>query len=463
MSIAYRLENGKAAIASQAELFSEASAIVDEQGTILSVNRSLSRLLQLDKEQLHRQPLTSIIIFPSSLLSQQDDRFRCKGQLLRKRKKTIRVEVEMQVYPFQGRDYYRFSFYPEYSQRLFIKQIFSTLPVGLLMTNPQQMILDINALACSLLNVERDSLLYAPVQQAFQCIPEKIYKRWFKKKYQQSHFQLKGSLHTDTRDLSVTSHPLYDEESCFAGMLYLIEDITQLQSLKKQVLANNRLATIGEIAAGSAHEIRNPLTSIKGFLQMLSTQPPEGRAYGQDYIQLMLKEIDRINSLVGEFLLLSKPRQIHRQSVQPLQLLEEIRPMIENEARLHNIELVIDRAEKSYPAVFVDSKLMKQVLLNLCKNAIEAMGEQGTLTLQIIPLIQQRQLQIRICDTGPGIPTAFFEQIFEPFFSTKEKGTGLGLPICKEIMKELGGEICLDSSSEEGTIFSVYIPIASSR
>jgi signal transduction histidine kinase len=229
------------------------------------------------------------------------------------------------------------------------------------------------------------------------------------------------------------------------------------------VLANNRLATIGEIAAGSAHEIRNPLTSIKGFLQMLSTQPPEGQAYGQDYIQLMLKEIDRINCLVGEFLLLSKPRQIHRQSVQPLQLLEEILPMIENEARLHNIELVIDRAKKSYPAVFVDSKLMKQVLLNLCKNAIEAMGEQGTLTLQLVLLTQRRQLQIRICDTGPGIPTAFFEQIFEPFFSTKEKGTGLGLPICKEIMNELGGEICLDSSSEKGTIFSVYIPLASSR
>jgi two-component system, sporulation sensor kinase E len=218
------------------------------------------------------------------------------------------------------------------------------------------------------------------------------------------------------------------------------------------------LATIGQIAAGTAHEIRNPLTSIKGFLQVIKYALKEkGHVKEQGYTEIMLREINRINSLVSEFLLLSKPRNIKLRPLQVTDIWNEMLPIVENEAILHNMEVNFVTERSVFPLIVADSELLKQVFLNLCKNAIEAMGEGGMLTVRIRLEEAEQKLAIDVQDTGPGIPSYALDKIFDPFFTTKENGTGLGLPVCQKIIHEIGGMIRV-SSKEWGTVFTVLMP-----
>jgi signal transduction histidine kinase len=177
------------------------------------------------------------------------------------------------------------------------------------------------------------------------------------------------------------------------------------------------------------------------------------------YIDIMLKEIGRISNLVGEILLLSKPRQTDLRAVNVIKVLREILPIIKNEALLHNIDVSFEKSVTALPVVIADGEMLKQVFLNLSKNAIEAMKRGGKLSIRLATMAEKRQLQVEIIDSGPGIPEEVQEKIFEPFFTTKENGTGLGLPICRQILMELGGTIEPDSS-EIGTTMRVYLPLA---
>nr|WP_255724587.1 ATP-binding protein [Shimazuella soli] len=241
-----------------------------------------------------------------------------------------------------------------------------------------------------------------------------------------------------------------------------MENKTEFDSLAKQAQLSNRLATIGQIAAGTAHEIRNPLTSIRGFLQVIGHKLKEnGQQKEHAYIDIMLKEINRINSLVSEFLMLSKPRLVNRQTstIMLQEAIDEILPIVQSEATLHNIDLQYQQEVEGALFIEADSELIKQVFLNLCKNAIEAMVSDGMLSICIrIDELGQHAV-VEIADQGPGIPRCMMEKVFDPFYTTKENGTGLGLPICKQILRELNGrmEVCSD---KKGTTFYIYLPLA---
>lgn len=463
MSIAYRIEKYMKDKYSLLLSCSEATVITDKQGIILSCNGPFCRLLQMEQNQIISHMLTQYVIFPTSLLSQKDDGFVCKGKLSYQQK-TIRAEIHMNIKVSEGRSYYVFSFYPECANKTMINQVLSALPMGILLVDSQHIIYNINQAACTLLGVNRSDVIYGSLDQALRHVSEHndhetLMQNAFQISDQFQQHDIQWCTCEEKRDLLVTINPLISENDGFTGTFYFLEDMTEKRSLEKQVWDNNRLATIGQIAAGSAHEIRNPLTSIKGFLQMFHTQLEEsGQTKEQKYIQLMLKEINRINLLVGEFLMLSKPRQINCQYVSLVQVVDEIFPILKSEAILHRIDFNVEKIQKHFPLVCVDSKLVKQVLLNLCKNAIEAMDGKGSLTMQMEHDQQEKQMVVHIVDTGPGIPENLLQQVFEPFFTTKEKGTGLGLPICKQIMKDLGGQLAI-SSSEKGTTFSVYIPV----
>jgi signal transduction histidine kinase len=173
----------------------------------------------------------------------------------------------------------------------------------------------------------------------------------------------------------------------------------------------------------------------------------------------MLREITRISNLVGEFLLLSKPRHVNLKTVSVAKVFKDILPIIKNEAILHNVDVSIEKKVSALPMVVADGELLKQVFLNLCKNAIEAMSDGGKLTIRISKEKTENKLVVEVIDAGPGIPSHTMEKIFEPFFTTKESGTGLGLPICQQIMREIGGLIRV-SSDGMGTTFSVLLPLA---
>ncbi|MFD0674512.1 nitrogen regulation protein NR(II) [Cohnella sp. GCM10027633] len=245
------------------------------------------------------------------------------------------------------------------------------------------------------------------------------------------------------------------------GAFVIFRDVSHQIALEEQIRQSDRLKTIGQIAAGTAHEIRNPLTAMKGFMQLLNKTLAE-RSMGreQEYVNIVLSEIERVNELVGEFLLLSKPREAKYASVRIGKVVQEILPMISNEALLHNVT-VRHEPNVGLPSIVADKELLKQVFLNLGKNAIEAMHGGGTLTIREYgdPKRPDR-LAVEVRDTGAGIPAEVLEKVFEPFYTTKQQGTGLGLSICQRIVHDLGGRIEATSDGG-GTTFTVWLPCSS--
>jgi len=222
----------------------------------------------------------------------------------------------------------------------------------------------------------------------------------------------------------------------------------------RRMLRADRLATIGELAAGAAHEIRNPLTSIKSSLQYLESRCREETE--RKLLGVALQETDRIDEILAALLSFSRPSEIHKEPCDLVALLEESLALVSIQARAKNVEV-----RTSFPAapvvVDADRSQVKQLMLNVFLNAIQAMDGGGTLAVEDIVLGNGRTL-VRISDTGPGISEEALEKVFDPFFTTKKGGTGLGLSICYTIVKAHGGEIELRSRLGEGTTVLITLP-----
>jgi PAS domain S-box-containing protein len=358
------------------------------------------------------------------------------------------------------------SFTPPIPYQAIAAQFISQAHFGIILLDDRKKVIEVNSAACSYLGIDTHSLLYRHVEELTRFISLKksdchrldlfLQSPWDKQKIEVQLRTKRRSYH-----FIFSSYTVEDLDNRFKGYYLMIEDITEIKSLKQQATRNNRLATLGQIAAGTAHEIRNPLTSIQGFLQVIGHSLIEsGQQKEQGYIDIMLKEISRINTMVGEFLLLSKPHSIHLKTVDVMQVLGEILPIIENEAILYNIDIEIDHHIPSQPIVVADEEMLKQVFLNLCKNAIEAMNHEGVVTIRLFLEATEHNLVIEVIDKGPGISSRVLKRIFEPFFTTKENGTGLGLPICQQIMREIGGHLKISSTKGNGTIVQVVLPMA---
>jgi len=261
-----------------------------------------------------------------------------------------------------------------------------------------------------------------------------------------------------TATLLADSCYLRDIGGELVGVCLFIKDIGNLLTLEKQVQHNEKLATVGKIAAGVAHEIRNPLTSVKGFLQMMSSElEKNGMRREQSFTKVMLDEIERINGLVGELLLLSKPRELRMEHIDMGDLIAAMAPLIESETLLHDIQFRYECGP--VPPVQADREGLKQVFYNLVKNAIDAMSEMGGGTLSILMRYEEegRRVRVEVRDTGPGIPHYLLDRIFDAFFTTKETGTGLGLPIAQRLINDVGGKIKVTSKGF-GTTVTVELP-----
>jgi signal transduction histidine kinase len=226
----------------------------------------------------------------------------------------------------------------------------------------------------------------------------------------------------------------------------------------RRMLRADRLATIGELAAGAAHEIRNPLTSIRSSLQYLETRCRE--ANEKKLLGVALRETDRIDEILSALLSFSRPSEIRKEPLNLVALLEESAALVSIQARAKGIGV-----RTSFPpepvVVAADGSQLKQVFLNVFLNAVQAMENGGSLTVEAFPLESGRSV-VRVMDTGPGISEEALEKVFDPFFTTKKGGTGLGLSICYTIVKAHGGEIELRSRLGAGTTVLISLP-ASSR
>ncbi|WP_341280081.1 ATP-binding protein [Paenibacillus sp. FSL H8-0537] len=225
-------------------------------------------------------------------------------------------------------------------------------------------------------------------------------------------------------------------------------DITELRKAKKHLLLMDKLNLLSSMAASIAHEVRNPMTTIKGFLQLM--QKNTTLASYRDTLNLMISELDRANGIISEYLSLANTRFVQKEQKQLDVLVSNILPLLEADAAYSNILIVLDL--HATEPVTVEEKEIRQLLLNLTRNAIEAMESGGELTIRT--RMNQGDVILEVADQGHGIPKEHIEAIFTPFYTTKETGTGLGLAVCRSIAEHHGAEIEIESS-EEGTTFRV--------
>ncbi|WP_068776242.1 nitrogen regulation protein NR(II) [Paenibacillus sp. FJAT-26967] len=249
----------------------------------------------------------------------------------------------------------------------------------------------------------------------------------------------------------------YDEE-LDGDILISVKDVTDFKRIEQSAYYNDKLAMLGKIAASIAHEIRNPLTSIRGFIQLL--QPELHKLGKQDYAEIILSEIDRANDIIFEFLNSSKPTAPVKEKVQISSLIKEIVLLFQSEAVLKGCDIQLGDSDPNL-YVWVDVKQIKQVLLNLVKNAIEVIsGVPGSYGLIRIRTMQvENQVWIYVEDNGAGMDQKTLSKLFDPFFTTKQDGTGLGLSVCYRIIKNHGGVIHVESEVGEGTSFRIQLPL----
>lgn len=221
---------------------------------------------------------------------------------------------------------------------------------------------------------------------------------------------------------------------------------------EKQKLA--KLTLIGELAAGVAHEIRNPLTAVKGFLQLAG---PEGRL-PEEYYRIMEEQIEMMEGIINELLLLSNSKGFKLTKIDIVQLLEESVRILRGTAFIYKIEIEVQLPQNT-PLLIGDQDKLRQVFINLGRNAIEAMKSGGKLNISAV-LNEQNGIVITFKDTGPGITEEVLARLGSPFLSTKERGTGLGLLISSRIIQNHRGKLTLSNHSEGGALVTIYLPFA---
>ena len=246
-----------------------------------------------------------------------------------------------------------------------------------------------------------------------------------------------------------------EEEDGARGVVVLFRDITEIKQLKKEIARSQRLASLGSLAAGVAHEIRNPLSSIKGFATYFKERYRDNPDDSQT-ADIMVQEVDRLNRVIGQLLDYARPMTMNRRETAIQTVIQHALRMIESQAREKGV-VIQTELQADVAAVLIDPDRIKQVFLNLYLNAIGAMEGGGILSVALLSMTDRR-IRIEVRDTGVGIDPKDLDRIFDPYFTTKSSGTGLGLAIVQKIIEAYRGEIQVASTPGLGTTVSVILP-----
>lgn len=254
--------------------------------------------------------------------------------------------------------------------------------------------------------------------------------------------------------VSITITPVMNEDNHVSGFVLVARDMSQRNQMEELIRRSEKLNTVGQLAAGVAHEIRNPLTTLRGFMQMqLRTEQ-----FNRQHIEVMLSELDRINLIVSEFLILSKPQAVRFTERDLRQVLSQVISLMDSEAILHNVVIRPFYTEMSC-MVDCEENQLKQVFINLIKNAIEAMPNGGN----ILVLVERNETKVtcHVKDEGIGIDEEALKRIGDPFYTGKENGTGLGMMVSQKIINAHSGSMSIQSKVNQGTTISVVLPCSS--
>jgi two-component system, NtrC family, sensor histidine kinase HydH len=340
--------------------------------------------------------------------------------------------------------------------KAFSDNVVENLPIGLLALDHQGKIAALNNSAESILQLSAGQVIG---QEAVRVIPVELLEEINNSNNQDDIIEKEIECETAEGKivpLEIGASRLRDENDLFLGNILLFKDLTEVRTLRKEVARSQRLASVGRLAAGVAHEIRNPLSSIKGFATYFKERYPD-KPEDQQTADIMIQEVDRLNRVVGQLLEFARPISVKPRRISLHALLKDSVKLIEDRAAAKNISV---HTHNTAPAdeAWGDHDRINQVLLNLYLNAIDAMESGGELKVGLSSDGDGRQYSIAVSDTGCGIGPEHFSQIFDPYFTTKSNGTGLGLAIAHNIIEAMGGKISVASTKEIGTTFTVTLP-----
>ncbi|MHB8170669.1 MAG: ATP-binding protein [Thermincolia bacterium] len=341
------------------------------------------------------------------------------------------------------------------------KFVLDSIPQGVLAVDKEHYITTINKAALRILCLEGLPIVGKPFEEiaAVLGIP---HKHWYLLKtlangthYQKQEFSI--VLMGKTVTISLDCSRLENQYGEVVGAVTVFQDITRKREMEEVMRRSEKLAALGQLAAGMAHEIRNPLTTVKGFLQLM--QSKSDNKANDEYIKIITAELKQVNHIITEFLLFSQPQAPKFKETNLFEILEEAFALISSQAAMQEVQLS-EKISSALPLINIDREQIKQVLINLARNALEAMPNGGTLTISVCH--EGGDVIIQVADTGRGIFNEDMERIFEPFFTTREDlgGTGLGLTVAHRIVETHGGHIQVESIVGKGSVFSVILPVA---
>lgn len=359
--------------------------------------------------------------------------------------------------------------------QLYTQKLLTTMNDGLLSVDTNGNIAAINPAACKLLGIPQNTRKGVSILSALEGIPEIL--SYVRDVVCDGGFGGPQELHTRSgegeRVILASSSDLTDAAGNRLEVIINLHDITELKRLEAKMRQSERLAALGTLAAGMAHEIRNPLSAIKTFVQLLPRKSAQSD-FMDKFQRTVPRELNRINRLIEDLLELSRTPKYHFELLNVNELISQTVDFFDMEFREHGIQCLTN-LKIDLPEVEADADQLTKAFHNLIRNAIQAMPQGGRLTIEssfsAMSLLrsdsgqnaQESCVQVSFTDTGNGITPEALKNIFNPFFTTKDAGTGLGLAITHKVITEHRGQIDVASEEGQGTCFRLFLPVARSR
>lgn len=447
----------------------DAIVLVDNNGQIKRANPAASRAFELPLDELVRAKLHEFVPKNDKRVFSIVKQFGARGE--------IREELEFHMPNGQKKlleftankgiiDGFNMIIFRNVSERRKMekdlreseqkfRKIFNNAMDGILLWDNKCNIIDANPNASKILGLSKEELMnnslhwYIPHDQL-----KEIQSQW--KECPESE-ELSGEVCLDG-ELGAQIIEYSAKKNVIEGLhMTIFRNITEKREMEDQLRKSDTLTVVGELAAGIAHEIRNPMTALKGFIQLLQNSMAEDQ-YTM-YFDVITSELKRIESIITEFLVLAKPQAISYQRKNATVIMKETLDLLSAQASLENVQFITS-IEDGLPDIYCEPNQLKQVFINILKNAIEVMPKGGTVSVGL-EKIEGEQILISIMDEGTGIPEDKLKKLGEPFYTTKERGTGLGLMVSYKIVEEHNGTIEVSSVLGKGTTFHIKLPIGS--
>jgi two-component system sensor histidine kinase HydH len=340
--------------------------------------------------------------------------------------------------------------------KAFSDNLVENMPIGLMAVDSDGTIASFNQTAGAVLQLSADEILG---RKAREVLPNRLWR--LVDQSEEAKGVIEKELDCPIADgkvipLDVSVSLLEGDDGLSLGHIILFRDMTEVQNLKREIETTQRLASLGRLAAGIAHEIRNPLSSIKGFATYFRERYRDNPE-DQKTAQIMVQEVERLNRVIGQLLEFARPVAMKPKPTSVKRLIQHSLRMVEGQARENNIEIntTLSPDVKDFS---LDQDRINQVLLNLYLNAIEAMEGGGALSVSLSENKVSEGIKIVISDTGKGIDKKDLDHIFDPYFTTKQSGTGLGLAIVHQIISSHRGEVKVSSEPDRGTVVTICLP-----